>query len=158
MSGVQGQRPWPPEAFSHMRILGIDFGLKRVGLALTDGTGAMAFPYRTVVRTTREALFAELLGVIESEGVEEIVVGLPLLLDGGDSMTTRQARNFAASLGRRTEVPIVLVDERLSSAAAEEELVEAGLTKRSKRKPVLDQQAAVRILETHLDQRRRARS
>lgn len=136
-----------------MRILAIDFGLKRVGLALSDATGAMAFPYRTVVRTTRDALFAELLAAIEAEGVEEIVVGLPLTLDGGDSLTTRQARNFAASLARRTPLPVIMVDERLSSAAAEEDLARAGLTDRARRKAVLDQQAAVRILETHLAER-----
>lgn len=140
-----------------MRILAIDFGLKRVGLAMTDGLGTMAFPFRTIVRTTRDALFHELMGVIESEGVDEIVVGLPLLLDGDDSLTTRQARNFAQSLGRRTDIPIHLVDERLSSAAAEEELLEAGLTKGKKRKAVLDQQAAVRILETHLAAKEDAR-
>jgi len=133
-----------------MRVLGIDFGLKRVGLALTDPMGAMAFPFRTVERTTRDALFEELARVLDSEKVEAIVVGLPLNLDGSDSMTTRQARNFAQSLSRRTDLPIHLMDERLSSAAAEEELIEAGLTKRAKRKKVLDQQAAVRILESWL--------
>ncbi|BBD08392.1 Holliday junction resolvase RuvX [Desulfovibrio ferrophilus] len=138
-----------------MRILGIDFGLKRVGLALTDPLGTMAFPYKTLVRTTRDALFAELATIIETEAVERIAVGLPLNMDGSDSMTTRQARNFAQSLGRRTEVSIHLVDERLSSAAAEEELIEAGMIKRSKRKEVLDQQAAVRILETWLVQWKR---
>lgn len=133
-----------------MRILGIDFGLARVGLALTDPMGTMAFPHRTITRTTREALFAELAAVLDAEKVETIVVGLPLNLNGSDSMTTRQARNFAQSLSRRTDLPIHLMDERLSSAAAEEELIEAGLTKRSKRKAVLDQQAAVRILESWL--------
>lgn len=138
-----------------MRILGIDFGLKRVGLALTDPMETMAYPHKTVVRTTRDALFAELLAVIEAEAVEAIVVGLPLNLDGSDSMTTRQARNFAQSLGRRTELALHLVDERLSSIAAEEQLIEAGLKSRSKRKGVLDQQAAVRILETWLTLRKR---
>ncbi|WP_461210343.1 Holliday junction resolvase RuvX [Desulfocurvus sp. DL9XJH121] len=140
-----------------MRILGIDFGLKRVGLALTDGLGTMAFPHATLTRTTRDALFEEILRVIEAEGVEEIVVGLPLLLDGGDSLTTRQARNFAASLARRTDRPVVLVDERLSSEAAEQDLLQAGMGRRAKRKEVLDQQAAVRILETRLQQTREAR-
>ncbi|MBU1001261.1 MAG: Holliday junction resolvase RuvX [Proteobacteria bacterium] len=138
-----------------MRILGIDFGLKRVGLALTDPMETMAFPHRTLVRSTRDALFSELLTIIEAEAVEEIVVGLPLNLDGSDSMTTRQARNFAQSLGRRTPLPLHLVDERLSSVAAEEELIAAGMKKYNKRKAVLDQQSAVRILETWLTQRNR---
>ena len=137
-----------------MRILGIDFGLKRVGLALTDGSGAMAFPYRTITRTTRDALFSELLEIIRAEDVEHIVVGLPLMLNGEDSLTTRQARNFTASLTRRTDKPVDMMDERLSSAAAEDDLVRAGMTKRTRRKEVLDQQAAVRILETWLTQQR----
>jgi len=134
-----------------VRTLGIDFGLKRVGLALSDPRGAMAFPYRTITRTTRDALFAELLGVIEAEGVEAVVVGLPLTLDGGESMTTRQARNFAASLARRTPLPVALADERLSSAAADDDLDQAGLRDHARRKAARDQQAAVRILQTHLD-------
>lgn len=134
-----------------MRILGIDFGLKRVGLAVTDPEGRMAFPLRTIERTTRDALFAELLEIIAAEGIEAVAVGLPLNLDGSDSMTTRQARNFAASLGRRVDMPITLVDERLSSAAASDDLAAAGL-KGKRKKAVLDQQAAVRILGTHLKQ------
>ncbi|MCK9240941.1 Holliday junction resolvase RuvX [Desulfocurvus sp.] len=136
-----------------MRTLGIDFGLKRVGLALSDPRGALAFPYRTVARTTRDALFAELLEVIAAEGVQAVVVGLPLTLDGQDSMTTRQARNFAASLARRTPLPVALADERLSSAAADDDLDAAGLRGRDRRKAARDQQAAVRILQTYLDNR-----
>ncbi|NJB67731.1 putative Holliday junction resolvase [Desulfobaculum xiamenense] len=137
-----------------MRILGIDFGLKRVGLAITDGLGMMAFPYKTIVRTTRDALFAELADILEKERVEAIVLGLPLSMDGEETLITRQVLNFKASLARRTSLPIHLVDERLSSVAAEEDLIEAGM-KRGKIKKVLDQQAAVRILESHLSQERR---
>jgi putative Holliday junction resolvase len=135
-----------------VRTLGIDFGLKRVGLALSDPRGTLAFPYRTITRTTRDALFAELLAVIAAEGVQAVVVGLPLTLDGQDSMTTRQARNFAASLARRTPLPVALADERLSSAAADDDLDAAGLRDRDRRKAARDQQAAVRILQTHLDE------
>ncbi len=135
-----------------MRTLGIDFGLKRVGLALSDPRGTLAFPYRTITRTTRDALFAELLAVIAAEGVEAVVVGLPLTLDGGESTTTRQARNFAASLARRTPLPVALADERLSSAAADDDLDAAGLRDHARRKAARDQQAAVRILQTHLDE------
>ncbi|SKA69526.1 Holliday junction resolvase RuvX [Desulfobaculum bizertense] len=135
-----------------MRILGIDFGLKRVGLAMTDGLGTMAFPYKTLVRSTRDILFQELLEILEKENVEYIVIGLPLSMDGTDSLTTRQARNFAASLGRRTEIPISMMDERLSSEAAKHDLLDAGLHGRKKIKKVLDQHAAVHILESYLAQ------
>jgi putative Holliday junction resolvase len=133
-----------------LRVLAIDFGLKRVGLALSDPTGLLASPYKTIERTTRDALFDELLEIIQKESVETVVVGLPLSLDGEDTLTTRQARNFADSLSRRIEQPIHLVDERLSSAEAEQELRSAGL-KRKKKKMALDQQAATVILRTWLE-------
>lgn len=134
-----------------MRVLGIDYGLARVGVAITDPEGRMAFPRAAIVRSTRDALFAELVALVEAEGVEAVVVGLPLTLDGEDSLTTRQVRNFAESLARRVSVPVHLMDERFSSAAAQEQLKEAGLCSR-KMKTRLDSQAAVQILETWISQ------
>jgi putative Holliday junction resolvase len=132
-----------------LRVLAVDFGLARVGLAVSDPAGRMAFPLATLTRTTRDKLFADILAVIEREGVERVVVGLPLSLDGSESESTRRARNFAASLARRTDRPVVLEDERLSTDAALEDLRAAGV--RGKRKQAaVDQQAAVRILQTHL--------
>lgn len=133
-----------------MRALGIDFGIKRVGLATSDPTGTLCSPYKTIERTTRQALFEELLEIICSEMVEAVVVGLPLSLDGEETTTTRQARNFAESLGRRTDVPIHLWDERLTSAEAEAELDMAGVFGR-KRKQALDSQAATIILRSWLE-------
>ncbi|WP_419785168.1 Holliday junction resolvase RuvX [Pseudodesulfovibrio sp.] len=130
-----------------MRVLGIDFGLKRVGLALSDVTGTLVSPYRTIERTTRNALFDELAEILQKESVQAIVIGLPVSLEGEDTLTTRQVRNFADSLARRTELPIHLMDERLSSAQAEEELNAAGL-RGKKRKAVLDSQAAAVILRS----------
>lgn len=137
-----------------MRILGIDFGLKRVGLALCDPTETLATPYGTIERTTRERLFADIAATVEREGVEAVVVGLPLGLDGRDTESTRQARNFAESLARRLGLPVHLADERLSSAAAEASLKETGLCSR-KRKKVLDSQAAALILQGWLQSRGR---
>ncbi|WP_285907518.1 Holliday junction resolvase RuvX [Pseudodesulfovibrio pelocollis] len=136
-----------------MRALGIDFGLKRVGLALSDPLGILVSPHRTLERTTRQTLFDALLEIIQNESVEAIVVGLPLSLNGEDTLTTRQVRNFAQSLGRRTAVPIHLMDERLTSAQAEEELNAAGL-RGTKRKMALDSQAAVIILRSWLEKER----
>ncbi|MDD3313555.1 Holliday junction resolvase RuvX [Pseudodesulfovibrio sp.] len=133
-----------------MRALGVDFGLKRVGLALSDRTGTLVSPYRTIERTTRDALFDELAEILQKESVEAVVVGLPLSLEGEDTLTTRQVRNFAASLARRTELPVHLMDERLSSAQAEEELNAANV-RGKKRKAVLDSQAAAVILRSWLE-------
>ncbi|QGY40150.1 Holliday junction resolvase RuvX [Pseudodesulfovibrio cashew] len=133
-----------------MRVLGIDFGLKRVGLAVCDQTQTLVSPLKTLERTTRNALFDELLEIIVQESVGAIVVGLPLSLEGEDTLTTRQARNFAESLGRRTDLPIHLMDERLTSAQAEEELNAAGL-RGKKRKQALDSQAATIILRSWLE-------
>lgn len=135
-----------------MRVLGVDFGERRVGLAVSDPSGSLAFPLRTVHRTTRKALFEELAALIEAEGVEALVVGLPLGLDGQETLTTRQAKNFAASLAGRTGLPVHLADERLSSALAEEDLKAAG-RRRLGKDGRLDMQAAVRILQSWLDNR-----
>jgi len=133
-----------------VRALGIDFGLKRVGLAVCDPTGTLVSPYRTIERTTRQALFDELTDIIHDEAIEAVVVGLPLAMSGEETLTTRQARNFAESLERRIDAPVHLMDERLTSAQAEEELNAAGL-RGKKRKAVLDSQAAVVILRSWLD-------
>lgn len=135
-----------------MRYLGIDFGLKRVGLALTDSGGTMAFPFRTLIRTTRKQFFEDLLAVIAEEKVEGVVLGLPLDLEGQETETTRQVINFKNSLARRIDLPVFLVNEALSSFEAEQALSMAGM-KKKKQKPVLDQMAAVIILESFLASR-----
>ncbi|BCS87913.1 Holliday junction resolvase RuvX [Pseudodesulfovibrio sediminis] len=133
-----------------MRALGIDFGLKRVGLSVSDRTGTLVSPLKTIERTTRNALFDELIEIIHNEAIEAVVVGLPLSMSGEDTLTTRQARNFAESLGRRTELPIHMMDERLTSAEAEEELNATDI-RGKKRKMALDSQAAVIILRSWLE-------
>ncbi len=135
-----------------MKLLGVDFGLRRTGLAATDPGGGLAYPLATLSLErlgTRKALLEELARRAEAEGAELVVVGLPLLDDGSESLTTRQARNFARRLSRRLSCPCVLVNELLSSEEAMEDLRAAGLD-RARAKAVLDQQAAVRILERYL--------
>lgn len=132
-----------------MRYLGIDYGLKRVGLALTDSAATMATPLATINRTTRQALFSALLEYIHHYRIEAVVIGLPYDIEGQETLTTRQARNFGASLGRRIPQPIHFVDEVLTSHQAAAILHQAKLPSR-KHKAVLDQQAAVTILESFL--------
>lgn len=133
-----------------VKYLALDYGLKRTGVAATDPEGRMAFPRRTLIMRTREAFFAELMALIAGERPDALVVGFPVLLDGGESLTTRQVRNFTASLARRVPLPIYWMQEVLSSHEAERDLREAG-RKGADLRDVVDQQAAVRILETFLN-------
>lgn len=134
-----------------MKYLAIDYGLKRVGIAVSDVDGNFAFPRCTLKRETKAAFFAELLALLKKEQAEAIVVGLPLYTDGTECLTTVQVRHFVESLKRRTSLPIYWMNEALSSAAAEHELYDFGMGFREVKK-VVDQQAAVLILESFLDQ------
>ena len=133
-----------------MRYLGIDFGIKRVGLAISDPEGRMAFPLTTIVRTTRDDFFARLMQIIQEKNIESIVVGLPIGLNGQETLTTRQVHNFIASLKRRTDLPIHPVNEALTSYEAENYLKRQGI-KGKKRKKYLDELSAVLILESFLN-------
>ncbi len=130
----------------------IDYGLSRTGIAVTDDSATMAFPRCTIhspAQSTRAAFFEKLLNQINLEAPTGIVVGLPLLDDGTDSLTTKQVRNFVERLKRRTTLPIYLIPEFLSSEEASLDLRDSNLPTH-KHKNVLDQQAAVRILESFL--------
>lgn len=140
-----------------MKYLSIDYGQKRTGLAVSDPEGAFVFPRCTLHKTTRERFFAELLAVIEAEAPDALVVGLPVNLQGDDTLTTVQTRNMVNSLKRRVALPVFWMPEILSSHEAEADLHEAGL-RGAARKAVLDQQAAVRILESFLAQSETQRS
>ena len=139
-----------------MKFLAIDYGQKRTGLAVSDPEGRMAFPRATLAMRGKDVFFAELLGLAENEGIQAFVVGLPLRSNGEDSETTRQARNMAARLARRTDLPVYLMPELLSSHEAESRLRQAGKSGKALL-DVLDQAAAVAILESFLalpDERR----
>jgi len=132
-----------------MRYLGIDYGLKRIGLAVSDASERMAFPLTTLHKTTNERLFNDLTAIIQNEKIEALVVGHPKGLDGQITTSTRQAENFAAKLRSRTGLEVFLVDETLTSSLAEEKLKQARISGR-KHKAIVDQQAAVEILDAFL--------
>lgn len=134
-----------------MKYLAIDYGQKRTGIAVSDGGGSMAFPRKTIQMRTREAFFEELLALIEAEAPDAVVIGLPLNLDGEETLTTRQTRNFAKNLKKKIPLPIFWMEEALSSFEAGIDLRQAGRSA-AKGRAVLDQQAAVRILQSFLDQ------
>lgn len=133
-----------------MKYLAIDYGLKRCGIAVSDAGGRMAFPRTTLLREQRDAFFTELLRCIGTEDPQAIVVGLPVHVDGAVCEMTRQVHNFVKSLQRRCNLPLFLMMETLSSFEAEEDLKHAGKTGKNT-KSLIDQQAAVRILQSFLD-------
>jgi len=132
-----------------VRLLGIDYGLKRVGLAVADDSSSLAFPRPVLERTSNDALVAEIGRMATAEGIQAIVLGLPLALDGQDTDMARQVRNLAKRITAKTGLPVHLVDERLTSAEAQARLREAGVASR-KTKGRLDSGAAVLILEAYL--------
>ncbi|MBR3880737.1 MAG: Holliday junction resolvase RuvX [Mailhella sp.] len=133
-----------------MKYLAIDYGLKRVGIAVSDMDGRFVFPRCTLKRETKATFWAEFLALLEKEQAEAIVLGLPLHVDGSECLTTRQVRNFAESLKRRVTLPIYWINEALSSHSAEQDLYEQGLGY-AKVKEIVDQHAAAVILESFLE-------
>jgi putative Holliday junction resolvase len=133
--------------------LGIDVGKVRVGLASSDPHGMLATPVATVPRGDGDV--ARILTESAERGAVEIVVGLPLALSGNDSASTQDARDFAARLAAVTDIPVRLVDERLSTVSATRALQASGRNSKKSR-PVIDQVAAVIILQHALDAERTA--
>ena len=131
------------------KILAIDYGQARVGLAVCAPGGEVAFPHSTIAWETRDDLFARLLAVIEEQNPARIVIGYPARAGGDEGLTGRQVRNFAARLARRTAVPLAYADEAHSTEEAAERLREAGLSGRELLAKV-DAMAAAVILERYL--------
>jgi putative holliday junction resolvase len=127
-----------------MPIAGIDFGRKRIGLAVSEGQGA--YPLKIMERRSLRADLAAIRSLLIERGVSLIVVGLPLNLDGTEGPSARAARAFAGHLGSATSLPVELFDERLSTFEAEERLREASASRAAK-KVARDAVAAAIILE-----------
>jgi putative holliday junction resolvase len=132
------------------RVLAVDPGSRRVGLALSDESRRLASPLRTLEAEPVETLAERLAAVAREVGAVELVVGLPRNLDGSSGDAARSARALADQLKRSTRLPVSLIDERLSSVAAERQLIGQGV-KREKRKGLVDQLAATLILESFLE-------
>ncbi|XZG70963.1 Holliday junction resolvase RuvX [Chitinibacteraceae bacterium HSL-7] len=133
-------------------VLGFDFGLVRLGVALGDTETGLAHPLETITSDSNDVRFARIAALITEWQPVTLVVGLPLTEDGEEQEASRLSRKFANRLGGRFGLPVALFDERFSSAAATEALNETGRRGR-KQKPVLDQVAAMRILQDWLDAR-----
>jgi putative holliday junction resolvase len=133
--------------------LGVDVGKARVGIASSDRDGLLATPVATLARADADERAFRIL--VEEFGVAEIVVGLPISLSGADTASTTDAREFAAAVAAWVEIPVRLVDERLSTVSAQRALRDSGRRTKGSR-PVIDQVAAVIILQNALDSERSA--
>ncbi len=139
-----------------VRVLGIDYGARRIGLALSDASGMLASPWRLLLRPASEPetlrVIAEQITqlIAEDDGLAAVVVGWPRRLDGSPTHQTAIVETFARLLGQQVPVPVVLQDERLSSREAESRLA---LRERDwrRRKEKIDAAAAAVVLQDYLD-------
>ncbi|MFC1963105.1 Holliday junction resolvase RuvX [Chloroflexota bacterium] len=136
-----------------MRILGLDVGEKRIGVALSDPLGLLASALTTIEVKTINGALVQIAHFATEYEVENIVVGLPHSLDGSVGKQAQKVLGFIELLSQHTNVPIITCDERFSTITAEHVLVESG-AKKAKRKKHLDAVAAAIILQSHLDQER----
>lgn len=139
-----------------MRILGLDIGDKTVGVALSDELLISAHGITTIERVGARKDANKILDIVREYQIEKIVIGLPLSLNGSDSIQTQKVREFAQLLENKLRstglqnVKVIFYDERFSTVMAEKVLIEADVSRR-KRKTVIDKQAAVIILQSYLD-------
>ena len=139
------------------RSMALDYGERRIGVAVSDPTRTIASPLTTLQRRVgKRPPWAEITKLVEEHEVDEAVVGLPLALSGDETDWTKEVRQFGADLERRTGLPVRWVDERMTSVAAERAVRGMGL-KRSEReqKERIDAAAAALILAAWLRQRPR---
>jgi len=136
------------------RILGIDHGTVRIGLAISDELELVASPLRTLEAQNEPE--REIARIVRDKQIGKIVVGMPLHMSGDKGDAAKRVEKFAASLSKalRHEIPIEFVDERLSSVEAEASLSRAGITGKRERNELVDQLAAVVILQDHLNSQR----
>ena len=133
-----------------MRVLAIDYGQKRVGIALSDPLRITAQGLKTIVRISDSTLISEILSIIKDESVSEIVLGLPLNMDGSKGKKVFEIEKFAEKLKEHTDIVIKFCDERLTTMQAERLMIDAN-TSRKKRKHNIDKIAAQLILQGYLD-------
>jgi len=135
------------------RALAIDFGERRIGLALSDPTSTVALPLPAITRRRgKRPPIKSILELIDAHDVDRIAVGLPLSLEGTDTEWTTEVRAFAARLHERAGLPVYLMDERMTSVIAERMVRSLGLTRSEReRKDRVDTAAAQLILQAFLD-------
>lgn len=133
----------------HEKFIAIDYGVKRVGLAICNTETQFVFPLCTLDRSVKKTFFENFSAILEEQKPTALILGLPFHEDGSPCITTSQVKNFAASLARRYPMPVYFMEELLSSFEAEQEMKSFGVSAK-KIKEKVDQEAAVRILESFL--------
>ena len=133
-----------------MRIMALDVGSKRIGVALSDPLKITAQGLQTFQRTTLEEDVKGLWQLIDEHEVSQLVVGLPKNMDGTIGFKAEEVQQFIADLTAERKIDVIWIDERLTTVSAERVLLEADVS-RAKRKKVIDKMAAVVILQSYLD-------
>lgn len=135
------------------RILGVDYGERRIGLAISDPSATIAQPLSTLIRRAgKRPPVGKILEVITANDVEAAVIGLPLTLAGDESDWTRTVRDFGEALHTRARIPVHFIDERLTSVQAERSVRGLGLKKSQReQKERIDAAAAMILLQLYLD-------
>jgi len=137
-----------------MRLMGLDVGDKRVGVALSDELGICAQPVAVIQRTDSiKKDIAQIRKIIEENDVSTIIIGMPLMLNGSVGVQAEKVEAFAEALRRRVKTPIIMWDERLTTNEVERILISDNQS-RAKRKEVIDKMAAAVILGSYLDSQR----
>jgi putative Holliday junction resolvase len=145
------------QRLSQGRLLGMDVGARRIGLAVSDPLGITAQGIKTLERKNKKADFAQIEHILRHYGIREIVVGYPLKMSGEAGVQSEKMASFAEELRRRFSLPVHLWDERLTTAEAHRVLDETEMGVR-RRRQVIDQMAAVLILQSFLEARGTATS
>lgn len=135
-----------------MRIMALDIGDRTIGVACSDDGLILASPVETIARRGPKADSMRVAALVKERGVTRVIAGLPLTLRGAEGPQSAKVNEFVEVLRRRLQVPVEMFDERLTTREAERTLIAADMS-RARRKEIIDQMAAVLILQTWLDAR-----
>lgn len=138
-------------SFGRMTVLGIDYGSRRIGLAISDPEDKIALPAGTLESQGRKKDLAAIASMARERGVDAVVIGLPLHMNGREGPEAAAARRFAAGIEEALSLPVTLLDERWTTVEADRALQEGGRRSRKKRKAVIDTLAATLLLRSFLE-------
>lgn len=132
------------------RLLAIDYGEKRLGLAISDPNQIISKPLKTIILSDSQYIYNELEKIISDYEIQKLIIGLPLGMDGKNTQQTSKVEAFKENLQNKISIPVILFDERLSSVSAKKSLISQGI-KTGHNKSKIDQTAAAIFLQQYLD-------